>query len=642
MSDGSVEINDSFHVICSFKGRGKYNYCITNNGKEMYNKTVATSPDELGEGSIIGKAIMDCIRTEDTITVNGVEVKLTQKQVQESKLSEFNRIRTELHEKLMEHFQEEEQTVIEDKVFHNKYGRYYRMYQQRYRDYHCTELDFVTAVTHGLGVDIGYEIIKAYLTYLQTLLGLKATNLIAIGGQATGKTHILEQALSLLPQEYVHRGIMTEASFFTMYNGCDLSKHIFYLGDLGGAKDDDKTIIFRDLIKELSTDGIVSRNIKDVINNEVITEEVVGHPCLTYTTVLDSMVNEQEASRSALLTPPPINTKKLTIYLQLKEQNGNYESLFSQIEEDKKAIQGLTYYLMCNIKNYTLINPYMFICEQYLKNITNYNRKITEFNELLKIVCILSGATTVERTNNSFEVEKIVIADKRMVLTTLYLFDTSELLPTEIKLFKGLSRKYEPYPLEKFSEDGFFTEIFDDEFDYEKEVFADIYRKSTFNAQDMSSVIEDIQSKTCNGSVKYRNEEFDGIDPRYLFTITTLRKHYNQRWYKENKNVLPEKLHKFFELGLLIRVGKTDDGRVIYGIHKDADVEYIKPSWDKKLITEALEIFRDSYSDCYDDIVNVVEGDSGYKSKTIPVDYNNPMVCEVYDLLWESDVPTGV
>ena len=632
----TVNINDSFQVSCSFKGRGKFHYSITHEDVEFFSKTVNTAPDELGESSAVGKAIMERIEADDTITVNGVEVKLTQKQVQESKLSTFNKIRAELHEKVMSSFQSaNEPKIIEDREFHKKYQRYYKMYKKRYADYDCTELDFITAITHGLGVDIGYEIIKAYLTYLQTLLGLKATNLIALGSQASGKTHIIEQALSLIPEEYVHRGTMTEASFFTMYNNCDLSKHIFYLGDLGGVKDDDKTIIFRDLIKELSTDGVVSRNIKDMVENEVITEEVKGHPCLTYTTVYDEMVNEQEASRSALLTPPPINTRKLAVYLQLKECHGDSDDLFNQIEEDKKAVQGLTYHLMQTINNYTLINPYMFVCERYLKNITNYNRKIGEFNELLKLVCILNDATVIESYDEYGETKQVVIANKKSIVTTLYLFDTSDLLPTEIKLFKGLVSKFEPYPVEPFFEGKYFTEVYDDSFDYEREVFINMLKEEYGDGVELETLIEDGKKKTIGGNNQYRNEVFDVIDPDYLFTVSTLRRYSNQSWYRENKSVISVKLHKFYELGLLIRVGKTNDGKVIYGLHKDAEVDYIKPVWDKTDINQAVQSIKKNYSDIYQQIIEDMDNDSNYRDKTIPLDNNNSTVYEIYDLIWE-------
>ena len=95
-----------------------------------------------------------------------------------------------------------------------------------------------------------------------------------------------------------------------------------------------------------------------------------------------------------------------------------------------------------------MYNPYMFAVKDYLSNIDDFNRKIKEFNMLLKLVIVLNNgfALTHDLYYNEREepVETtLVIASKKDVVDALNLFEgSSGLLPTEVALMKGLLSNY--------------------------------------------------------------------------------------------------------------------------------------------------------------------------------------------------------
>jgi hypothetical protein len=108
------------------------------------------------------------------------------------------------------------------------YQTYYEKFEGNRERLGYTPLQYIVRIFEAYGVNSTLEIFKAYLGYLQTLTGLKGTNVIAIGSQSSGKSHIIENPLDCIPDEFVHKGTFTKASFFTEFAGRDLTHHIFY------------------------------------------------------------------------------------------------------------------------------------------------------------------------------------------------------------------------------------------------------------------------------------------------------------------------------------------------------------------------------------------------------------------------------
>ena len=303
------------------------------------------------------------------------------------------------------------------------YDQYYEYQYTEFRRYmekfDKSPLELVVSTARCLVADSVREVVRAFVGYFQTITGIKATNVIAIGHPASGKSFILERALAMMPQEKIHFGVMTESAFFETFDGMNLDGHIFALGDLGGVKDDEKSIAFRDLIKALSTDGKVSRTItKGEGKDRMPTKQVVkGHPALTYSTAHEEIVNEQEKSRSVILTPQPINPRSLSIFNFVMENNGIYREDIDMVFKVMESIRGLVYCFHYSEED-GFINPYEYNILEVLKDKEDYNRKIQEYEATLKVVTLLDNPYSIthdyylDEDNKPVE-SKIVFATKR-------------------------------------------------------------------------------------------------------------------------------------------------------------------------------------------------------------------------------------
>lgn len=486
----------------------------------------------------------------------------------ESKISIFRnqiirRLLTKLEQKRVKIVESLSDETKEVTTLHNdgelniKYKPYYNEFLERIEEVGMTPLMFVSEVTHGLGVGLDIEVVRAWLSYVSTVSGEKGTNVIAIGIQATGKTHCLDSALCMIPSERVIKGIKSEGFFYREYDNMDLTGYIFALGDLGGENDDSKTIVLRDMLKQLTTDGMISRGVVDNdLENE--SQTVYGFPSITYSTVVESMINGQEASRSTVITPPNPNTHKLMIYKQMRKNQGQYKKVFDRIDRDCLLIQGYVWYIKNSINEYEIFNPYMFCVEEKLKTLDDFNRKIDEFNTLLKLCCIMNKPKKVSVMDDG-KLQSVIIASKQDVVNAFRIFDTSGMLATEKILINGIINEYDAF--ETGGLDAFYE-----------------------------------------GAVKQELKKEGESWSNYLdcfFTVRTLRNQHNRKyWYKKNREELDLKLEKLYQMGYLINVGK-DDRDQVYGIHIDFDdvkeITDTLPKWDNHLIDKAEEIFELCY-----------------------------------------------
>ena len=404
-----------------------------------------SSPTELTKKTSVGKKIYALLGTRGWDT--GIEEVLIERK---------NKYFVELMQRLENSLEETDKInnlpVNKKPDVRDKYRNLYAKYKAKRNKYGYTDLQFIAQICQGLGVGISDIILKVYISYLLTVLKIKATNVIAIGSQSSGKSFSIESALKMIPTEYVIKGVHTEAYFFGKFNGMNLDRFIFYLGDLGGVKDDEKTIITRDILKQLNTDGYIERGIAP--DSEPREEFVEGNPAIVYSTVEETIINEQEKSRSNIVKPPNIPLNKLTIFNAFHDSPGRDIKTIEEIDEDVESVQGLTWELMETIDGYEIFNPYMFCVTDFLQNMDDFNRKIKEFNKILLVVSILNNPYVLvhsyyhDEDYNPIDT-RLIIASKQDVINALQIFDSSNnLLPTEFDFLKGLCNMCKPYPLE--------------------------------------------------------------------------------------------------------------------------------------------------------------------------------------------------
>ena len=490
-----------------------------------------------------------------------------------------------------------------------KYPPLYQLFSQRCTELGFTPLEFIVKITDGLGVGLGVEVLRAFFGFLQTYLGYKGTNVIAVGSQATGKSFIIESALRFIPQERVHRGVKSVAYFFRKYNHQDLTGHIFAIGDLGGEKDNEETIRMRDLLKQLSTDGYVERGVVDNANDNVAEEQwVKGYPCLCYTTANENIINEQEKSRSIIITPPYVDPSDLMTFKAIMENQGSYSSEIEQVNNDVESVQGLVHYLFSEKADVDIFNIYLYDIVQYIGNIDDFNRKIDEFNSILKLSCTLNNAKVVYHQEYDTR-HPLILASKQDVRTALTIFDSNNnLLPNEVRLINGIFDNFEVYNVGKTKSTT----------DYEEAV--------KFNVGTLA------ESK----DVDWLSENSE--DAQYFFTERYLKSEFgNRRWYSTNRNEIGQKIRKLYDNNYLIKIGE-DNKQPVYGInghlYDGSKVNRIEPNFDKKNLEKGKELLLKNYRGINDEIEQFIE-DNRHITKKSELFFETLMKSPpIYDLGW--------
>ena len=495
-----------------------------------------------------------------------------------------------------------------------KYTDLYSQFNAFLEKYDKTALEMIVAVSHCLGVGSPREIVRAFLGYFQTIAGFKGTNVIAIGSPASGKSFVLETALSMIPDENVHKGGKSVAYFFRKYNHRDLTGEIFFIGDLGGEKSNEDTIQLRDLIKELTTDGYVERGVVNKDNNMEEEEQwVKGYPALSYTTAKEEMVNEQEKSRSVILTPQPVDSGKLMVYDSVMSYHGIYYDDINEVMRIKESIKGLVYKF--NPDSFDFFNPYMFVVEELIKDNDDFNRKIQEFNAILKLVTILNQPSSIihnlyyDDMYNQKDT-KIFLASKRDNITALNIFDSANLLPDEIRFANGLIESYKAFNL-----------IPDEDMLWEDQVLEHI---SDYAVDEDDGYID----------IQVYSEE--------LFTLKSLKSSYRTKaWFKKSKNYLNERIKTLLDENIIVNIGKdTKNHHNVYCLNHGLgdSVEDTIPVFKKEMVNRATKLFSMIYPENVEEYKSFLENDTDNETSSIfetinPIKDNLPYLEGNYESL---------
>ena len=273
------------------------------------------------------------------------------------------------------------------------------------------------------------NILYAFTVYAgQVILG-NPVSVICLGEASSGKSHIQETALKLIPKRFVvNEKKITEAALFNrakkdkyFYDG-----KIVNYGDMGGSNDHDFMEESKNLMKELQSDGFLNKplNIPDGEGGwEVKDLKLVGRPCLTYTTVPNHIFDEQEMSRSIFITPRMDNQK---IFNQrnsaLEFKHGKSYNILKKYEKEAELVPYMLLHLKEVFKDIVVINPYVYFVINFLKNSAFYKRDFDKFNGILKTITAL----------NYYNHEVYDIDGKKVILTNI----------ADVQLFMSLLKPY--------------------------------------------------------------------------------------------------------------------------------------------------------------------------------------------------------
>ena len=241
------------------------------------------------------------------------------------------------------------------------------------------------------------NIMYAFTVYAgQVVLG-NPVSVICLGEASSGKSHIQETALMLIPKQYiVNEKKITEAALFNraktdeyFYDG-----KIVNYGDMGGSNDHEFMEESKNLMKELQSDGFLNKplSIPDGEGGWEVRElKLKGRPCLTYTTVPNHNFDEQEMSRSIFITPRMDNKKIFNLRKSALEfTHGKSYKILKEYEKEVELVPYMLLHLKEVFKDIVIINPYINFVINFLKDSSFYKRDFDKFNGILKTITALN------------------------------------------------------------------------------------------------------------------------------------------------------------------------------------------------------------------------------------------------------------
>ena len=242
------------------------------------------------------------------------------------------------------------------------------------------------------------NILYAWLTYCSQIILDNPISVIGIGEAGSGKSHILETAQELLPTEYVLR--MKSATMAATYAMAEtdpyyFDKKIVYIGDMGGAADHEEAEQFKNLIKELQTDGEVKR-VKMVKGEDGEQApkwfELYGYPCLTYTNVPGHDFDGQELSRSIMVSPRSDNDMAVSAmkHLYSMKSGPTYENI-QYFKGRIQVIRNMVIALRQRMQHTEIINPYHQFINDFLKSSKFFKRDFDKYNGILRVITAING-----------------------------------------------------------------------------------------------------------------------------------------------------------------------------------------------------------------------------------------------------------
>lgn len=564
-----VRISDKIELQATKNAKGsnkKFKYEVKENDMTIVLTQLNTSPTESGAKSELHSFIKKSISDDVAPKMLDDKIREIKNTLEESVVDEDNIKNNEAQRKESSYLKQ-----IED-----KYVDLYSSFNAYCEKYELSPLGLIVSVAHCLGVGNPREIVRAFIGYFQTISGFKGTNVIATGNATSGKSFTLETALSMIPEENIIYGVKSVAYFFRKYTGLDLTGKIFYIGDLGGDNDSVNTLEFRDVLKQLSTDGKVEKGVVDTDDMEGMDMTVTGYPALSYTSANEDILNEQEKSRSVVLSPTPVDTGKLMVYNTVMESPGVYWRDVAEVDSVRESVKGLVYKF--NLDDFDFFNPYIFCIEELIKGNDDFNRKIQEFNATLKIISILNKPAKLMHTiyyDDDYEVKEtpVILATKRDNINALNVFDSANLLPDEIRFANGILDNYKVFNIGLLDEDRLFED------------------------QVIEWLNEEYLDQAIGGEDGYLHTSYEDFRP-YWFTVRSLKQaHRRKKWFRKSKNYVGERINKLVEEGILCILGKDSQNHNhnVYIINHEylnnKSVEDKLPSFKQEEIDRGTSLF---------------------------------------------------
>jgi hypothetical protein len=242
------------------------------------------------------------------------------------------------------------------------------------------------------------NILYCFLAYASQVILKNPISVIGIGEGGSGKTHIQDVALSLLPQEYIMT--IKSTTDAALYGYCDTNPYIFdgkivNIGDMGGKNNHEESQNFKDAMKELQSDGYMARVKREAgadgkWENKVY--ELFGKPCLTYTNVPGFEFEDQEKSRSIFYQPRVDNDEAVAKFKQLSRMKGTpTEEILNEWKAKIPDIQKMVIALRARLEYVHIYNPYDDFMRKYLGQSKYFKRDVDKYDGILRVITAING-----------------------------------------------------------------------------------------------------------------------------------------------------------------------------------------------------------------------------------------------------------
>lgn len=398
--DYGIKMEDGFSIKATpFKKGCKYFFF--DKSKNLVSKLEGKTPLELTENSTIGKEIKKHIDSTNAYNKSKItEVFGDLKIALNGFVDEYVEVETAVQE------QNEKEELAQNK---QSYEEGLQLFENQ-----CDPLLYIASLCDWYTAGERTNIMITFLCYCSQVILKNPISVIGLGDGSSGKTHIENVALSMIPEDFIrYEKKPTMASMFRRaeenqryYDG----KIVVY-GDLGGNSDQDEVEDTKNLLKELQTDGYLARPITIKVDGEFQVVDLIlkGFPCLTYTTVPNYNFDSQELSRSFIFTPRTDNRAVFNArksYLELK--GGKTEQIYQSMLSFKTDIQKMVLGLRYKFSDINIVNPYSDAILNFIGASEYYKRDYDKYNGILKVITAFNSAN---REIHEINGEKVIFTN---------------------------------------------------------------------------------------------------------------------------------------------------------------------------------------------------------------------------------------
>ena len=273
------------------------------------------------------------------------------------------------------------------------------------------------------------NILYAFTVYAGQVILKNPVSVICLGEASSGKSHIQETALRLIPEKFiVNEKKITEAALFNrakkdkyFYDG-----KIVNYGDMGGAYDHEFMEESKNLMKELQSDGFLNKplNIPDGEGGWEVKD-------------LKRMDNKEIFNRRNRL---------------LEFKHGRSYNTLKKYENEAELVPYMLLHLKEVFEDIAIINPYVYFVIDFLKNSAFYKRDFDKFNGILKTITALNYYNHEVHDVDGKKVILTNIADVQQFMSLLNPYKESisaNLAPKAVDVLNDIRNNIDEWKMQK-------------------------------------------------------------------------------------------------------------------------------------------------------------------------------------------------